>query len=234
VNAQRIGGLMTAVIIVAVLGLGWLLGVAPLLAAARDADEQRVAAEATNLAQEATLVELRAKFDNVDEYRLELEELRETLPASSNIEAFYAQLSRTADDVEVLITGITTGQPRLYGTNDDGSAVTIPEGSVAAAPALTGRAAEALYVVPVSITLQNKPNEVVDFVGALQRSTRVILVTNVAFVGGYSGAPSGTITAYIFVMHDPSYDPDAPKVEETPAPEPTDSATATPSPTPTP
>lgn len=234
-NAQRLWGLVTAIVIAAVLGLGWLLGVSPLLAVASDADAQREAAEATNLAQEATLVELRTKFENVDQYQLELAELRETLPASSEIEAFYAQLSRMADDVEVRILGVTTGQPRLYGTTDDGSTVALADDATAVAPPPSGRAAEALYVVPVSITVQNKPDEVFDFVRALQQSTRVTLVTNVAFVGGYTGDPSGTITAYIFVMHDPSYDPDAPAPDEVePTAEPSAEPTATPTPTPTP
>ena len=148
-NAQRLWALVTAIVVVAVLGMGWLLGVSPLLAAASDADDQREAAEATNVAQAATLVELRAKFENVEEYRIELDALRETIPASSDIEAFYAQMSQTADDVEVTITTLTAGEPQLYGTGADGAPIVVAEGAQVAAPAPTGRAAEALYVIPV-------------------------------------------------------------------------------------
>jgi len=115
-----------------------------------------------------------------------------------------------------------------------------------------------LYTVPVTITFtDNTAAQVLSFVAALQRGPRLFLVTSVTGSGSDGGSEGGgtsaTVTAFMFVLADPSATADdateallehgfdatqaatpiGPKPTATPTPTPTPSESATPTPTPT-
>jgi len=238
VNANRIWGLGAAVVIVAVLGLGWLLGVSPLLAQAAAANQERAGVELTNQTQSATLAHMKKQFEQIDLLRDELAALRVSVPAEVDSDFVYALLSRFQEASGATVKSIVTGEAQPYGAGGTGSA------SGAPAPATGG--VENLFTVPVTITFEGTNlGPVLHFVSEMQRGPRLFLVTAVA-AGGEgevgSGAKSTTVTAFMFVV----YDPHAPRGEaaramsegvwrapgavETPMPSPTPAVSATPGP----
>jgi len=81
VNANRIWYLIGGVAIIAILALGWFLGVSPQLAAAGTADAERATVEEENAAQNAILAQMKEQFAQLDVLTAELEELQVNVPA---------------------------------------------------------------------------------------------------------------------------------------------------------
>jgi hypothetical protein len=240
-NMNRIFGLATVLIVGAVLVLGWVLGLSPLLAQAASADEQRVAVEQTNQAETAKLTQMKAQFDRLDEIEVELAKLRISMPAEVDFDFTYRLLSAYQSQTGATVNSIQTGEALPYGVATGAEVATTAETPNVVAPS-------GFYTVPVTITFDQVPAaQVLRYASAMQNGPRLFLLTSITGDGGGSSA----ITAFMFVM----YDPDAPRgaaelaysgvlpsakaagkviVEPTPEPTPTPGDTATPTPTPTP
>jgi len=237
VNANRIWGIATALVVVLVLALGWLLAVQPLLTQASANDSQRAGVEATNAAQAALVASMKEKAANVEQYRAELAVLRDvSIPGAAELPEFYRLLDRIARELEVRIASLTVGDPRLYGQGGDGQPLPA-EGLIAPLP--TGRLAGSLYMIPVTIVLEADPAEVLVFASALQLITtaegqeqgltepsRLVVQTDLS--ASASEQSRGTIEAVIFVIDDPQVPPEATEPQPEPTPAPTPSPTATP------
>lgn len=240
-NANRIFGLVTVLIVAAVLVLGWILGVSPLLTRAATADEERVAVEQTNQQETAKLTQMKAQFDRLDEIEVELAKLRISMPAESDTDFTYRLLSQIQSASGATVNSIQTGEALPYGVATGTAVAAVPSEPQVATPS-------ALYTIPVTITFDKVPaSNVMTFASLMQNGPRLFLVTSITG----DGEDSSTITAYMFVMHDPNaprgaaelaYSGVLPtpkvsaKVEVEPTPEPTaapeESATPTPTPTP--
>ncbi len=209
-NATRIGALVTALVIAAVLGLTWVLGASPLLAQAATADDDRAAVEAVNAAQEARLAEMRAQFERLDELEAELAALRVSMPGVVDPEFVYALLAGYSSGTGAKVEAITVGEAQPYGqATAEAADPTTGEAPVGALPGV--------FTVPVTIMFAEgaSSSSVLRYSWALQRGPRLFLVTSVAGGEGTQGeaadAQDGalyTISAYMFVVYDPDADPD--------------------------
>lgn len=256
-NANRIFALGTVVVIAAVLGLGWLIGLSPLLTAAALADQERIAVEQTNQAQQATLASMKSDFERLDEIEEELSALRVAIPNEVDSDTIYALLAGYQVGIPTMVETITTGEAIAYGqTTDDPDAQPV-EGAETAGVAQF----EGLYTVPVTITFPKGTvaTEIIAFAGAMQNGPRIFLVTSITRPSTSDGS-AGTITAYMFVLAERDDTPgassgsldgalagftvggipawgsqgDADSTDETPTPAPTPSGTLSGTPTPTP
>jgi hypothetical protein len=256
VNANRIWALGTAVAIVAVLALGYLLGVQPMLNRLDSAKAELVSTEATNTAQEATLAMMKAQYENLDELRDELEVLRISIPGVPDSDFVYHLIADYAVIAGATIDSITLGEAQPYGAG-------VAASTDGTAPAEAVASIENLYTIPVTIAIRGEsavPG--LAFVSAMQRGPRLFLVTSYSAgtgeEGSESGSEIGTITGYMFVLADPTATPEdaanayidhpfdplkftkplSSNDHETPAPAPTPTGTETPDPsgsaTPTP
>ena len=113
-DKSRLWTLGAAVVIVAVVLLGYVLGVMPRLTEANAAREARVAVEAQNAAHEAELVELQRKFAGISALRFQAEELRAAVPAEADVDALIGQLDAIAAGSQVTITAITVTDALPY------------------------------------------------------------------------------------------------------------------------
>jgi len=240
-NANRIFGLATVLVVGAVLVLGWMLAVSPLLTQASAADEQRLSVELTNQAEIAKLTQMKAQFDRLDEIEDELAQLRISMPAEVDFDFTYRLLSSYQSITGATVNSIQTGEALPYGAATGTEvAATTPPPSIAAP--------SGFFTVPITISFDGVPvDRVLAYVSAMQNGPRLFLVTSIAG----DGATSSSVTAFRFVM----YDPDAPRgaaeaaysgalptpktagkvvVEPTPEPTPAPGETPTPTPTPTP
>lgn len=215
--SNRIWALGAGILVVAVLALGYLLGVAPLLAQAKIADDQRLSVEQSNQAQVLKLAQMKADFDRLDELEEQVGALRLSIPGEVDSDVIYAYLSGlqagTGAPVESIVTGEAQvyGAPPIEGGTPAPAATTAPEEGATtdptAAPA-TVAGVENLYTVPVTITFQSTATaeQVLAFAGAMQSGPRLFLVTAIA---RQTGTESAAITAFMFVISDPDETPGA-------------------------
>lgn len=240
-NTNRIFALVTVVIVAAVLVLGWILGVSPLLAQAAAADEQRTAVEQTNQVETAKLTQMKEQYDRLDEIEVELAKLRVSMPAESDTDFTYRLLSLIQASTGATVNSIQTGEALPYGVATGAEVAVEPSETPTGTPS-------GLYTIPVTITFDKVPGyQVMAYASEMQNGPRLFLVTSITG----DGEDSSTIEAYMFVMHDPNaprgaaelaYSGVLPtpkaagKVEPEPVPEPTPTPgeTGTPTPTPTP
>lgn len=254
-NANRIFALGTVIVIAAVLGLGWLVGLSPLLTAAELADQERIAVEQTNQSQQATLASMKADFERLDEIEDELAALRVEIPNEVDSDSIYALLAGYQVGIPTMVETITTGEAIPYGQLTDDPDAQPAEGAETAGVAQF----DGLYTVPVTITFPKGTvaNEIIAFAGAMQNGPRIFLVTSITRPSTSDGS-AGTITAYMFVLAERDDTPgasagshDAPlagfavgtlpvwgsqgdqESDDEPTPTPTESPTPTPTPTPT-
>jgi hypothetical protein len=253
VNTNRIWALGTAVAIIAVLALGYLLGVQPMLNRLDTAKAELVSTQANNAAQQATLAVMKGQYETLDELRDELEVLRISIPGALDSDFVYVLFAQYAVSAGATIESITLGEAQPYGVTADGTPTVEGVNPVAN-----------LHTVPVTVSIRGEfAAPALGFIAGLQRGPRLFLVTSFSAGGGDGGSEGAeeaisTITGFMFVLADPTASPeDATKAlidhpldpeqftkplggpRPTPTPTPTDTATpdpsesATPTPTPT-
>jgi Tfp pilus assembly protein PilO len=196
-STNRILAIVSALAVVAILGLGWFLGVSPLLAGAAQAGEETAAVQQANQAQEARVAVMRDQFDNLADLEDELQDLRLSVPGELDSDTILAYLAGIQRGAEVPIESIVIGEAVPYGQT---AGVVVEEGTQSATPAA---APDGVYSVPVTITFGKgvPASTILAFAGALQNGPRLFLVTAVTRPAG-SDDTSGTITAYMFVVAD--------------------------------
>lgn len=197
-TATRIWTVAAVALIAAILGLGWLLGVAPLLAQASTADSERANVEAQNAAHEASLTIMKADFERLDEIEAELAGLQRSIPPGERVTAFASFVESVVSAHGLSLRSIVAGELPFGATDAEvagataglgGSALSIPAGTV--------------FALPVTIGLEGEPEAVMDAVRALQTGERLFLVGNVTFSrGGVGSTPGATVVGYIFLLTD--------------------------------
>ncbi len=217
--SNRIWALGAGILVVAVLALGYLLGVSPLLAQAKLADDQRATVDQNNQAQIAQLALMKADFDRLDELEAQVGALRLSVPGEVDSDVVYSYFSRLQAETGALVESIVTDEAEVYGAPIEEGAAPAPAETAAPAegaetPDATGTAPATvpgvadLYTMPVTITFQaDTPDEyVLAFAGAMQTGPRLFLVTSVSRP---KSSTSAVITAYMFVISDPDETPGA-------------------------
>lgn len=195
--STRIWTFATVIVMIVVVALGWFLGISPKLAdAARfDADRQSVIAQ-NDLAR-ATIAQLQADFDNIDELRLELEELRAEFPTEAAYDDAVEELLTRLLAAELTLQNLAINEPAPTTplvldddtapppTEVDGEGV-LPEGS--------------LLGVTATVTVTGPLDAILGYMQALQESQRFAIVSR----GDYTaetgeGAATGRMTFSLII-----------------------------------
>ena len=252
-NPNRLWILATAVISIAVIAIGWFLGVSPQLAAAKIADEQRVNTEALNVATEAEIAALKVQIEGIDDLRARLDELSLAIPSQANLSEFLTQASGLAALSGVAITDVAVADAKFYsptspevaeGAEETDDADVAPAEDAPVDATAGGLVTPENFVsIEIALKFSGGLNEYLNFLNQLQTGERLFLVTDLTFDLADDGATyQVSVTGLIYVLLDPNTaaptgeaDPAAePTPTETPAPTETPVAEATPTPTPTP
>jgi Tfp pilus assembly protein PilO len=242
VNGNRIWQIGTAIVIVVVVALGWVLGISPKVAEISKSDADTRSVQAQNAIHQQELEALKKLAANKESILAELAGLETSIPSGLDIQNLLIQLNGMASANSTSIQNISTDSPFLYAPDDAASVV----------PTATADPNN-FVLVPISIRVTGGYQALLNFVDGLQNGQRLILVNGLV-IAGKSGKPSvdvngnevpgsktyeAVIDGFIFVLVDPNApapDPNAtplPIPTETPTPSPTESATpeATPKPT---
>jgi Tfp pilus assembly protein PilO len=206
-NGNRIWMIGTALAIVGVLALGWLLGVSPKLSEADLADEQRLSVELQNATQEAALLKLRDQFDRLPELEEELAALRKELPESHEIDSFIDSIWDATVQSGAVFTTVEAAEAMPMATVEaTETAATDGSGS---------------FTIQMTISVGGSFEQVVAFSRLMQEGRRTFFAPT--FTSDDSGA---TLTGYLFVVRGPhsppldaettTDDPDAPTEDAAP------------------
>ncbi|MCC6856437.1 MAG: hypothetical protein IT189_10300 [Microbacteriaceae bacterium] len=196
---------------IAIVVLGWVVGISPKLAEGDAAATQRQNVDSQNLAQEQANVLLKEQFSKIKTYQDELKKLQVSVPASAALDVFSDQIVTDAAANGLILTNLTSLEAAVYGGSVDPTAATNPdtvkpEESTAADPnapaaglnpSLTNR----FFTIGVSLKVTGGADQIFTFAKGLQGDKRLFLVTDIQFTT--DGEPGATITGFIFVVADP-------------------------------
>lgn len=199
------------VVILTIAGLGWTLGVSPMLAEADAAAQTRSTVETQNTVLAAANEVLREQFENIDELETELAELRTQLPEGPEVESFIDYINEEAIKGGVIVSTIEVVEPSTYGADGEEGAppaepTTPPAEGETPAPAAAGQAAAAtqigamLYSVGITVTVQGSEEQVMAFARGLQDSDRLFFGKSVTFTSGSVSELGGAIRGHLFVL----------------------------------
>ena len=229
-KGNRLWFLGTVAIIAIVVVLGWFLGISPKLAEGDLAQAQIADVNAQNAVQQAMLAQLKGQYDNLDQLRLDLAEIRKEIPSIQPADDFIDWVNSAATTATVAVTKITIGEAGLYAvpTAIEG-APTTTEDVTPSGPA----APDGVYTIPVSIEVTGSAANVINFSKLMQLGTRLFVSPSFSFTPEKS---AGLLQGFLYLVDDPSGsafpvpEPSA-SPTETPAPAPTEEPTASPTPT---
>lgn len=241
-NSNRLWLIGTAIVVIAVFALGWFVGIQPLLATTATAISNAEAVDAINAQEQATLLQLKEEYEEIDDIRDQVDEAELSIPTRAKLSTFILQVNSLAAATGVIVSNITTGDGILY-VLPEGAAILDEEGQPIPAPA----APENLVFVPMNIKVSGPYASVLAFIKGLQSGDRLFMATQVAVAAEAAAAPDpkskepvvaifgGEITGQIYVLFDPEapdidleVDGDA-EVEPTPEVSPSPSSSSSPS-----
>ncbi len=244
--------LIGAVLVIAILVVGWFGLVAPQIATASANSAQAAAVEQGNTERSIALQQFATQNKQLPALRKKLAHLQEAIPATSQLDVFLGELNSLASASGVTIDGITPGEALPYsastststststGTGSSAASAATPTPTpVPTAPTTTTTpttSATGLYTIAVTITVAGTQSQVVAFSKALQSGSRLFLLTTMSFQGSGIGLPaSGSLSGYIFVAPEATGSAGAGSVTtSTATPTPSATSTSTPTATPTP
>lgn len=208
----RAWGLITVIVVIALVAGGYFLGAAPLLDQQAKAEAARLNAVATNQTLEGEIARLQKAEEDLDEYQALAADFGTLIPDSVDSQRFIRSLDTLAAGNGVTITKIAIEQfiPYTAPAVDPDAA-----GSEKAPPPYTDSRIndKNFVIVPVSVTVEGGWAESLSFVHALQFGDRLMLFTSID-QSTTDTAYSTEIKGYIYVLVPPGAPAPAPETVE--------------------
>ncbi|TFC82243.1 hypothetical protein E3T23_04705 [Cryobacterium cheniae] len=195
-DKNRLWMIGSALMMVLVVALGWVVGLQPQFAAIATANDQRVSVEQTNAGHRAALAKLKEDFKGLDGLNQELATLNKSVPSGTNAPDYVDQLDALANANQVTLKGLTIADAEAYtpvalvapvapapeaGAPAPSPAPTATPTPTAApgSPPVTnaGITAANFASLSVQITVSGTYSNVLKFVNGLQTGPRLFLVT---------------------------------------------------------
>jgi Tfp pilus assembly protein PilO len=213
--------LVTVVLMLAVIGGGWVLAVQPALAAAFAAEDSRTEVSAQNDAIRAEIAALETAKGELPGLEADLKKLNASIPVTAESSALLEQIDALADKAGVVVDGVTLEEPQPYLPPAAPAAAETTEAEGAdAADAVADAAAAAstdplqpftdpritpanLVLVPVSVAVSGSFGDVLDFVHNVQTGPRLFLVnsfSSAADAEGDGSTVTATVAGFVYVL----------------------------------
>lgn len=204
-NQNRLWAIVSGALIIAVVALGFFLGVQPELAAADRARDDREAVEAQNLGLEATLSSLEQQAAEMPTIQADIETLRENVPDQVDESALLRELDAIAASSGARLLTYTPQELVAY--------LAAPEFANAIPSGVTG---DTFAVKPMTISAEGSLEQVTAFVSGVQSATRLLLISDVVMtVDVEAGLYTADLTGSAYALAEGAQ-PSAP-AEEQPA-----------------
>ncbi len=210
-NATRLWQIGAAAVIIAILALGYFVGISPKLTEASDAAAQLQQANGQNDAEQATVDKLKGEYNNMSALEAKLTALQLAIPSSPDGGDFFHEVNVAVQQSGVEFTSISFGEPTPFANSTNTNTSAIPPASSTPAPTATSTAAPATtttgstaanapipaagvaYTVDITLNVTGTTAQVMDFDSLMQNGTRLFLATSLGF-GNSSSTTKSTTT----------------------------------------
>jgi len=228
-NGNRLFGLIVALLVVAVVLVGWFLGISPIVTQIAQANTERQNVEVLNQSHQAQLDLLKVQYEDMPELTKQLQTLQKSIPGSVLSDDFVDELQAIATASGVSISTLTIGEAVLYGTSADGTVAAptpdpeatddaeaaaeqpdattedVPADAPSGQPVTPGAELEGkFFTVPVSVNVSGPAPAVSAFIALCQESQRLFLLTRWDITGYSTGIATVAVTGHTFVVRDPA------------------------------
>lgn len=192
----------SVVVMVAVIALGFLLGIQPQLAAVATANDARVAVEAANSGQAAVLAKLKSDFAGIDDLKAKLVPLQASVPSGTEMPRFVTQLDALAGSTSVTLSGMTVADAVPYAAPvalaATGTADATAGTSTSTTPLTNAQITATTFAsLAVQITVTGSYAHALDFISGLQSGQRLYLVTGITTSPVAEAVATGTTKATV-------------------------------------
>ncbi len=194
-TSNRLWALGSAVLVVAIVAMGWFLGISPKLSEASTADEQRVTAETQNIAQAAEVAKIKKQYEQLPALKQQLAVLRGAMPTDDELSTFLGELHKLEQTNGVTLISVETKDALPY-TPVDKPFTTVSTTNPLVTP-------ENFVAIPMTLNVTGAPDRVMDFVQGVQTGDRLFLVTALNLAEDETGdAYSAKVEGYVYVLLD--------------------------------
>lgn len=167
---------------VVIVGGGWLIGIAPQLAAVATANQNRASVELANAKNQVLLTRLKKDYQNIDTLKTELDSLRAAVPASAEISTFVTALNALANSRQITVKSISVNDAKPYTPVAEAPAGT-PDKSPGAAVTNLKITAANFIIIPVQFSVAGDYVKVLDFVNDVQTGSRLFFLSTFSITG---------------------------------------------------
>jgi len=171
-------------LVLAIIAMGWFLGVSPKLSEAASASDQRTAAEAQNLTQEREVAKIKKQYERLPELQAELATVRAAVPSGGAMSALLDELHSLEQQNNVTLTDFTAGDAQPYTPVESTSPRLVTTNSLVTA--------ENFVAIDVSVSVTGDESRVMNFINGLQTGSRLFLVTDLALTQTLADSDSST------------------------------------------
>lgn len=224
-DRNRLFVIGAVVVMVAIVALGWVLGIQPQLVAAASADQDRATAQTQNQASGAVLAKLKSDYAQLDTVKQQRDTLRAAIPADAEMPAFVDELDALAAQNHVVIKAITVSDAQPYAPPAPPVAAPAAKTSSTATPAPTDAPAPAsvttpvqtgapvavsdsritaknFSAIPVQVTVTGSYGDALNFVKGLQMGQRAFLQSSFSSTASTTGSGSvnASIGGFVYVV----------------------------------
>jgi Tfp pilus assembly protein PilO len=204
-SSTRLWIIGSMLLVIAIVAMGWFLGVSPKLAEAATAGQQKSEAEAQNVVHESEIAVIKKQFDQLPALKSQLAVLRAAVPAGNGMSAFLDELHALEQQNQVSLTDFKAGDGEPYTPVKS----TVPTVSTTN-PLIT---ADNFVAIPVSVTVSGDNTNIMRFVDGVQTGDRLFLVTSLKLDQDKAGATTttkaappaaftATISGFVYVLLD--------------------------------
>ncbi|MEK6648034.1 MAG: hypothetical protein AABY37_01815 [Actinomycetota bacterium] len=205
-NKNKVWIIGAILVIVAIVGGGWMIGIAPQLATIANANQNRANVQIQNATNQALLARLKKDYQNIDGLKKELDSLRVAVPASAEISTFVTELNTLANSHQITVKSISVNDAKSYTPIAPAPASTSDKapGETAVNTKIT---AANFVVIPVQFSVTGNYAKVLNFVHDVQVGPRLFLVSTLTSTGSTevmgavsTGKINSTIGGFIYVL----------------------------------
>lgn len=233
-----------ALVLVIIVG-GYLVGISPMLTQISQTNSQTTTTQQANTASQAQLANLKLQYAHIGKLNSKLTALRQSVPELAGAPAFLNELLALSSQYGVSVTTLTLANATVYTdpnaaaaatpTTTDATSTDTPAPTTATTPATTTptTATSGLVLVPVLLTVTGPFENVRQFIGAVQKGTRLFFVSTASIAAGSTGGASAQLAGDIFSLQGVSDGAKTTKLAPLPVSTATPTPTMTPTPTPT-
>lgn len=190
----RVWGVISLVVVAALVAGGWFLGISPLLGVKGAADQKRSTIAQENEILAAQITALEVKKDELPVLLERAAGLERAIPSEVAGAAFIRDLNDLAIASGVSINAISISDGTAYAA--PGEVAGVEGAPVPVTNALVNP--ENFVLIPVDITVTGGWNELLAFSHAVQTGQRLVLVTSInssSIEGGFQFSLTGTMYA---------------------------------------